>query len=412
VRARRREARALQEEVEEEERALREVRRASEAGRHQQVRGLRVPGRVDAAQHQPRKCRGPQASAEADGEGSKAAPQGLQEDGPSGGGQSPSPEKERVDTGVTIRGEGEKGSRIMRASKIRLAVAVTFALATPLFAGELPVVYLDHVVAIGRTEAIPGGPDKWVGEATGFFYGAFIRKVSDTQEEYQGYLVTNRHVIQEHIAATSGPLSVRLNTKQDHVEEIDFPLVFGGLTTWHAHPDPSIDVAVVRLNGPMFDKMGLKYGYFREDVDTATRAKAKEIGVSEGLGVFVMGFPMNLVGQTQDYVIVRQGSIARVRDTLDDPNDVKAFLIDSFTFPGNSGSPVVLRPEPANSQFGGEKPPIFAAYLIGITNSYIPYTDMAISPQTKRLRVTFEENSGLTQVIPVDYINETIKDFK
>jgi hypothetical protein len=38
----------------------------------------------------------------------------------------------------------------------------------------------------------------------------------------------------------------------------------------------------------------------------------------------------------------------------------------------------------------------------------VPYIDVAISTQTRRPRVTFEENSGLTEVHPVDFIEETI----
>ena len=49
------------------------------------------------------------------------------------------------------------------------------------------------------------------------------------------------------------------------------------------------------------------------------------------------------------------------------------------------------------------------AYLLGVVKSYIPYVDVGISPQTHRARVTFEENSGLAEVVPVDRINEAIK---
>jgi hypothetical protein len=191
--------------------------------------------------------------------------------------------------------------------------------------------------------------------------------------------------------------------------EYDFPLFADGVQTWRAHPDPAVDIAVVRLNGPVLAQLGVKFDYFRSDSDIPTRAKAKDLGLSEGYGVFVLGFPMNLVGTGRDYVIVRGGSIARVRDTLDFPETTKSFLIDSFIFPGSSGSPVVLRPETAFAQFQGEKPPISAAYLLGLVNSYIPYIDVAISGQTRRPRVTFEENSGLAEVIPADYIEETIQ---
>ncbi|MGC2467104.1 MAG: serine protease [Candidatus Acidiferrum sp.] len=300
----------------------------------------------------------------------------------------------------------------MRFKSICVVVGAFLLLSSVSYAGPLPVVFLDRVVAIGRKDTTPGpNLGKWIGEASGFLYGEFDHKVGN-QSSYVIYLVTNHHVIDEHIAATNGPLSVRLNRKSSGtVQEYDFPLVVDGLPTWHAHPDPVIDIAVVRLNGPWLEQMGIKFDYFHSDFDTLNRVKAKELGLSEGYGVFVLGFPMNLVGTQQDYVVVRQGSIARVRDALDAPATVKSFLIDSFIFPGNSGSPVVLRPETFEAQFPGEKPPIRSAFLLGVVSGYLPYTDIAISLQTKHPRVTFEENSGLTEVFPADCIDETIQDW-
>jgi len=49
-----------------------------------------------------------------------------------------------------------------------------------------------------------------------------------------------------------------------------------------------------------------------------------------------------------------------------------------------------------------------SAYLLGVVRDFISYIDVAVSPQTQRSRVTFEENSGLAEVVPVDRINEAI----
>jgi hypothetical protein len=50
------------------------------------------------------------------------------------------------------------------------------------------------------------------------------------------------------------------------------------------------------------------------------------------------------------------------------------------------------------------------SYLIGMVISYKPYNDIAVSQQTKQPRVIFQENSGLADVVPVDFIDETIAD--
>ena len=44
--------------------------------------------------------------------------------------------------------------------------------------------------------------------------------------------------------------------------------------------------------------------------------------------------------------------------------------------------------------------------LLGIVSSYIPYADVAVSRQTGRPRITFEENSGLAKVVPIDMAKE------
>jgi len=293
-------------------------------------------------------------------------------------------------------------------------VGTIFLMYSLSYAGPLPVTFLDRVVAIGRKDTTPG-PNfgKWIGEASGFLYGDFVAKNTEKNDLYQPYLVTNRHVIEEHLAAGGGPLSVRLNRKSGGpVQDYDFPLVVNGAQTWRGHPDPSVDVAVVVLNGSWFEQMSIRFDYFRSNLDSLSRVKAKELGLSEGYGVFVLGYPMNLVGTQQDYVVVREGSIARIRDALDFPATVKGFLVDSFIFPGNSGGPVVLRPETPFAQFQGEKPPISTAFLLGLVRGYISYADTAVSVQTKRPRVTFEENSGLAEVIPIDFVDEVIQDYK
>ena len=47
-------------------------------------------------------------------------------------------------------------------------------------------------------------------------------------------------------------------------------------------------------------------------------------------------------------------------------------------------------------------------YLIGVVHAYLPYSDIALSQQTGQIRMISQENSGLAEVLPVDYINEAI----
>jgi hypothetical protein len=120
-------------------------------------------------------------------------------------------------------------------------------------------------------------------------------------------------------------------------------------------------------------------------------------------GVFVLGYPMGLVNQKRQYAISRLGSIARIRDFFS--NQSPTILLDAPVFPGNSGGPVVLKPELAS--FDGK--PYRKPLLIGIVSSYVPYEDVAVSLQTGLPRISFQENSGLTLMVPIDEAHEVIK---
>ena len=135
-----------------------------------------------------------------------------------------------------------------------------------------------------------------------------------------------------------------------------------------------------------------------DDLDGTLERLAAE-GVSEGDGVFVLGFPMGDVGGERNHAIVRGGTIARVRDALAGTTDT--MLLDCFVFPGNSGGPVVLRPERTTIE-GTPSPQ--RALLLGLVKSYVPYRDVATSAQTGRARIVFEENTGLCSATLIDVV--------
>jgi hypothetical protein len=288
------------------------------------------------------------------------------------------------------------------------------------YSAQIPPGYINSVVALGSIQQVPvpsdhpgGAPQqtKWLTEGTGFLYGSFTEIDSSVpppnNKRYRVFLVTAKHVVQEHCARLHTDLDVRLNAKDPSKGGQGFsipnqpPAGEGG---WFFHPDPKIDIAVVVVDLNKAKQQGFEPDWFASDAHAANKEKLKSLEVSAGDGIFALGFPMNLAGEQRNYVIVREGVIARISEMLDGAS--QTFMVDSFVFPGNSGSPVVLRPEILS--IAGTKSQN-TAYLIGIVLSYIPYQDVAISPQTGRARISFEENSGLAQVLPVDYIDETIK---
>jgi hypothetical protein len=298
------------------------------------------------------------------------------------------------------------------------------------FAGAtlVPEKFPNAVVALGSMQPVmqPGQPCvmQWATEGTRFLYGYLAQNDPDPAKRlYEVYLVTNRHVIEDHattqaisrinpqslqlggacnaLPAVDDSISIRMNPLSSSLQGRQFDLP---IKEWFFHPNKQIDIAAFRLNAQFLKTEGLMDMFFSNDNFAANKEKIKSKGVSAGDGVFVLGFPMNLAGAQRNYVILRQGCIARIGEMLDGPSST--FLVDAFVFPGNSGSPVILRPE-AISISG--TPSQNVAYLFGIVRSYLPYADLAISPQTHRARITFEENSGLAEVLPIDYIDESIK---
>ena len=74
---------------------------------------------------------------------------------------------------------------------------------------------------------------------------------------------------------------------------------------------------MIGIDGQRLHDEGIRIGLFADDGHTAPRAKAAELGIAEGDGIFLLGFPMGLVGESRNVVVVRQGSIARIRDCLE-----------------------------------------------------------------------------------------------
>ena len=262
----------------------------------------------------------------------------------------------------------------------------------------IPPDFLNTVVALGA--AAQDGTIQYA--ATGFLYGDPTGVIDENgAKRYRVFLVTNRHVFQDAIKR-SDTLHARFNKLMGTGSNI-YPVRLKD-ASWTVHPDPNADVAVLSLNAQTLERDGIEYVWFPGDTHTFTLEQARTVGISEGDGVFVLGFPLGEAGDERNYTIVRHGIIARAQHWL--RGDSRTFLIDASIFPGNSGGPVLLKPEAtfiegtkSNKRCG----------LIGMVSSYLPYREVAVSSQTGRPRMIFEENSGLGIVVPHDVIKENIR---
>jgi hypothetical protein len=287
-----------------------------------------------------------------------------------------------------------------------LAAAALCLVLSQAHAALLPPYFVSSVVALGSVQTVvePGKPPvtKWVTEGTGFFFGYLVQPDDDpVKRQYAVFLVTAGHVVKLHPPNEKKMIGIRVDATEVSAKSQDFEIP---IDNWFFHPNGEIDLAAVSIPIDILKSKGLETAFFANDMMALTKSQMADVGVSAGDGVFILGFPMGLSGETRNYVIVRQGAVARVSQYLE--NGSNSFLVDAFVFPGNSGGPVILRPEIFSIQ--GTKANQ-KAMLLGVVQSYQPYTDVAYSAQTKHARITFEENSGLAVVLPVDFINEMVK---
>jgi len=212
------------------------------------------------------------------------------------------------------------------------------------------------------------------------------------------HLITAKHVV---VSPVTGKM-------QDEDMLAFFNLKSGGVTVrsipdikeqfnvdWIFHSDPKVDVAIIPFPIDtneddvmvISDKLFLPTKYLFELYD-----------------IFFMSYQPGIEPHGKITPIVRSGIISLI-------NDDKTFYIDASAFPGNTGSPVFLKPSAirfnkkgvviSNDPLGGK--------FIGIIGEYIPYQEVAISAKTGRPRIIFEENTGLSRVWSATFIEEIIK---
>ena len=259
----------------------------------------------------------------------------------------------------------------------------------------IPDSFMSAVVALGID--LPNGDKHWIG--TGFIVG---RKELQNPAKSTYYIVTNKHVVKN-----QKTIYVRFNSLGDTLVK-DYPINLyddNRNPGFSSHPDEETDVIAVQILPQTLINDKSIWGAFDLSDHALTLEQMKVTGVEEGSLVYALGFPMNLVDSIK-VPICRLGCISRITDAFLLKNSTPKFLVDAQTFPGNSGGPIIARPEhlsiagtPTNSN----------ANLIGILSAYIPYRDTLVSQQTGEIRMVQEENSGLTIVHPVDRIKEVVE---
>ncbi len=254
-------------------------------------------------------------------------------------------------------------------------------------------------------------------EGTAFF-------VSVTQRDLDFYyVVTCRHVI-KNFRETA--IWIRVNRKDKP------PLVIeSAKSEWVGHPESSVDISVWPFDLRRFDADDeLDIGFIPRETDPHIRRISEHYGFSLGVSVFIVGAFTARIGERSNIPIVRFGNIAAMPSEPIPPYSrwKPAFLIETRSLGGTSGSPVFFHtaPErlPAGSRRGvlnrdtGEVPVPYILIGMIISNhagSYV--TDFAANGaddpgSDDRDRVLppgdSDFNAGISVALPVSHIFEAL----
>lgn len=255
----------------------------------------------------------------------------------------------------------------------------------------IPNFYKDAVVSIGIKSI--NGATNWIG--TGF---QIVRQVADGV--YRPFLVSNKHVF-------SGQESIVFRMKEHTTGSwVEVPATLHdntGKPLYIIHPNPKIDIAILPLNGESITNQNLEFPAFDIDNNAMSSTELIENGFDDGSVIYMLGFPMGLVIKGVSRPICRMGCMARIcTEQIAETNNL---LVDIQNFPGNSGSPIISKPEFVSITGTNN---LDRSVLIGIVHSYIPYNDTLKSNQSGEIVEIRRENSGLAYVHPVEYIREII----
>ena len=268
----------------------------------------------------------------------------------------------------------------------------------------IPPAYLNSVISIGVNVTNDRDEQVFKSLATGFLVGKPIGEENEKgQKSYRLFVVTNRHVFyNDKTKQYVKEMLFRFNTTEGESHHFKIGLLNSEeKPIWSMHEDERVDLAVLPINAQAITDAGIDYYFFKEN-DLLYASEFENKNISTGDGLFVLGFPMSISGKSKNFVIVRQGIIARTdEEVLED----KFFYIDASAYPGNSGGPVIIKPEIV--AISGTKSNSSAG-LIGVISSGVTYSDTAVSQQTGEARVIFTEQTGLVRVVPVELIYEII----
>lgn len=241
-------------------------------------------------------------------------------------------------------------------------------------------------------------------------YGTAFVVLWEHEERLFPYLVTAAHVLRD-MRSSGCPWICRLNSKSEGVQ---FALL--GEELWFYHPTiRGCDIAVSPFNASRdtFDYMGVGLSD-----GVLTDKYREEYDIGYGDEVFTIGLLTRHFGRDKNIPVVRVGNIAAVPDEkvdLGSYGEQEAYLIESRSIGGLSGSPVFLRTPPMRlvrtevKNMGGHHTEYLMGVNIGLFETSA-HADRARS-EAEAVRESFLESvsAGIAIVVPIQRAIEIIQ---
>ena len=226
------------------------------------------------------------------------------------------------------------------------------------------------------------------------------------------YLVTAKHVVKPLLSEQSDKIAVRFNLKNsDKAKTITFPARKFSTKRWIEHVNPAVDIAVIPL--PIFGDIGeLDVMMYKiqdaNDQFLETSNWLEKYKVGPGDQTFTLGLvPYLYTRDHENLVLSRFGAISLLpRKEIDLPDGKqKSYFLDCQAFPGNSGGPAFVLIERS------EKGTLITGWrfaLLGVVTQFVPsplrVEKVALKDDEKKTAIQLIENTGITKVVPVDYL--------
>lgn len=219
---------------------------------------------------------------------------------------------------------------------------------------------------------------------TGFIVAIGDKGASGSQH----VLVTAAHVLRDMKGETCKLIFRAPDKEGDFIrKEVDLKIQKGKEPLWKQHKD--LDVAAILVQLPE----GIDIKPFHMD-QIANAQFAAEGKVRVGQSICIPCFPANLEANKAGWPVLRRGSIAT--HPLTPLKSARTFFVDSSSFGGESGAPVVM--------WVGEK-----AYVVGLITSMQRQSDKTKSPFEER---TVHTPLGLGIAVQSPFVREVIEQWK